>query len=90
MTFCIPPDHPALPGHFPGGPVVPGVVMLDEVLAHIAQEWPDLTVAGFDAVKFAAPVLPGQEVVVRLDRERLAFACEVGVVIVAHGRIRGR
>jgi 3-hydroxyacyl-[acyl-carrier-protein] dehydratase len=26
-------DHPSLPGHFPGTPIVPGVVILDEILA---------------------------------------------------------
>ena len=32
-SFTIPADHPTLPGHFPGRPVVPGVVLLDEVMA---------------------------------------------------------
>jgi 3-hydroxymyristoyl/3-hydroxydecanoyl-(acyl carrier protein) dehydratase len=29
-SFCIPAEHPALPGHFPGAPVVPGVLLLAE------------------------------------------------------------
>ena len=32
MYFTIPADHPALPGHFPGQPIVPGVVVLDRVV----------------------------------------------------------
>ena len=37
MRFTIPDDHPSLPGHFPGHPVVPGVVLLDRVLQAIEQ-----------------------------------------------------
>src|SRR3546814_2617840 len=32
MSFVIAADHPSLPGHFPGRPLVPGVVVLDRVL----------------------------------------------------------
>jgi len=30
-------DHPSLQGHFPGNPIVPGVVLLDTVIANVEQ-----------------------------------------------------
>lgn len=75
--FLIEPTHPALPGHFPGAPVVPGVVVLDEVRA-IAARWlgEPLLLAGLPQVKFSAPLLPGRVAQVRLQRDgaRLRFA----------------
>jgi len=32
-TLRIDPAHPALAGHFPGNPIVPGVVVLERVAA---------------------------------------------------------
>jgi len=55
----IPASHPALPGHFPGHPVVPGVVLLDAVVQALPQHAGYATrVTGFPAVKFLAPLLP--------------------------------
>jgi 3-hydroxyacyl-[acyl-carrier-protein] dehydratase len=31
-TVLVPPQHPAFDGHFPGAPLLPGVVLLDEML----------------------------------------------------------
>ena len=33
LELAIPADHPAYAGHFPGAPVLPGVVLLDAALA---------------------------------------------------------
>jgi 3-hydroxyacyl-[acyl-carrier-protein] dehydratase len=62
--FVIRPDHPALPGHFPGNPLVPGVVLLDEALALIRQHLPGVTTAL--RVKFTAVVRAGEAIEVRL------------------------
>ena len=66
--FTIPPGHPALAGHFPGMPVVPGVVLLDEALGIIgAALGADLSACRIASVKFLSPVLPGQAIEVAHD-----------------------
>lgn len=57
--FRIAPDHPALPGHFPGRPIVPGVLVLDHVIACV-RERTGRDVVRVPRVKFAAPLLPGE------------------------------
>jgi 3-hydroxymyristoyl/3-hydroxydecanoyl-(acyl carrier protein) dehydratase len=60
IEFTIPADHPALPGHFPGHPIVPGVVILDTVVRAIARGLPaGARINGAPAIKFLAPLLPG-------------------------------
>ena len=81
--FAIPPDHPSLPGHFPGRPVVPGVVLLDAVFALAAGRPAKLLRA-----KFIAPVGPGDEVEVAFGEragDRLAFTCRCRGAVVLSG-----
>lgn len=52
--------HPSLPGHFPGQPVVPGVVLLDRVAAALERAGAGCFVR-IGVVKFSAPLLPGQD-----------------------------
>jgi 3-hydroxyacyl-[acyl-carrier-protein] dehydratase len=66
-------DHPALPGHFPGAPVVPGVLLLAQVL-EAADQWLGDAVQPLRLrqAKFPAPWLPGMPVLATLERhERL-------------------
>ena len=86
--FTIGADHPALPGHFPGRPVVPGVVVLDEVAALVLQAEPGKALAGFPSVRFSRPVLPGMVVTVLYGDG--GFTCQVDGAGVARGTIAFR
>ncbi len=52
--MIIPANHPALAGHFPDNPLVPGVVMLDFVLQKARKK--GLEVTGISRTKFIAPL----------------------------------
>ncbi len=85
---CVPVDHPALPGHFPGAPVVPGVVLLDELLnAAERQRGRALRIAGLARAKFLSPLLPAQPAhcQVEIDGARLAFHVEHAGRVIAQG-----
>jgi 3-hydroxymyristoyl/3-hydroxydecanoyl-(acyl carrier protein) dehydratase len=60
MPFSIAHDHPCLPGHFPGRPVVPGVVLLEHVIEAIESAHGPVGPIRLPQVKFLRPLLPGQ------------------------------
>jgi 3-hydroxymyristoyl/3-hydroxydecanoyl-(acyl carrier protein) dehydratase len=88
--FAVPEDHPALPGHFPGRPIVPGVLLLDQVIEAARAAFALGPASGFPRAKFLAPVLPAEEVqatIVLSRAGRIAFTCRVGDRIVATGDV---
>ena len=76
-------SHPALPGHFPGHPIVPGVVLLEAVAAALPQHAGGaMRVTGFPAVKFLAPLMPEQDFEIVFGTKRPG---QVTFEIVANG-----
>ncbi len=57
--WTVPPQHPAFAGHFPGRPIVPGVVLLDQALLLASRLAPQARWSVVQA-KFLRPVGPGE------------------------------
>lgn len=93
-VVSIRPDHPALSGHFPGHPVVPGVLVMDEVIETLREHCGQaLIVTGLPSVKLSSPLLPGEPLTIETVREdagTAAFTCRVDQRMVATGSIRFR
>jgi 3-hydroxyacyl-[acyl-carrier-protein] dehydratase len=76
--------HPATEGHFNDRPILPGVVILNDVLSEIRiqNQWHDWN---FDcstykviSAKFMAPIVPGDQIEVGLTKvnTRINFECK--------------
>jgi len=89
MPFAVPPDHPSLPGHFPGRPVVPGVVVLERVLDAIEAGHGPLGALRLPQVKFMQPLLPGETAEVALEgaSPRWRFRVLREGVVIASGEV---
>ena len=92
MQFVIPVDHPSMAGHFPGRPIVPGVVLLDRVVDAIEAEQGALPPLRLPQVKFLKPLLPGQLASVELQGQapRWRFRVLRGGELLASGEIVAR
>ncbi len=93
-VVSISPDHPTLPGHFPGYPVVPGVLVMDEVIETLREQCGrNIVVIGLPSIKLSSPLLPGEQLTISIapeDSQTAAFTCRVGQRTVASGSIRYR
>ena len=58
--FVVAVDHPALTGHFPGNPLVPGVMILEEIIVITQNTYPEFHIAGLRDAKFHRPLPPGE------------------------------
>ncbi len=91
QRFRISAAHPSLAGHFPGNPVVPGVLLLERVI-EAAEALAGLAPGALrlPQVKFVRPLLPEQEAELwleRLDDGRLRFRIECDGTLLASGEL---
>ena len=95
VPLCISAQHPALSGHFPGFPVVPGVVLLDETLRAIDSAEPatDAWLWHIGTVKFHRAVRPGEPLQLEYELQpdgRARFELRAADALVASGTIERR
>ena len=88
VSVRVEPSHPCLPGHFPGHPLVPGVLLLEKV-ADALREWRGQRVSRIAEAKFVAPLLPGEtaEILLSESGARVRFEIRRGEVLLARGQV---
>ena len=89
LKLNFPADHPCGVGHFPGNPIIPGALLLDEVLASIGAS---LAINGaawhVKAAKFPQPARPGDAVHINYTQApngEIRFECTVSGNVVLSG-----
>jgi 3-hydroxymyristoyl/3-hydroxydecanoyl-(acyl carrier protein) dehydratase len=83
--------HPSLAGHFPGRPIVAGVLLL-EAVALALRDWRGLGVRQVVDAKFVAPLLPGEDASLELvaqDDARFRFTVRRGADTLLRGTLEG-
>lgn len=88
VDVVVPHDHPALPGHFAGRPIVPAAWILTLVAAACRDRYVATEVRGVVHARFRAPLLPGMPLAIafeRADADRVAFRCTSGGTRIADG-----
>ena len=89
--FTVPNTHPSLAGHFPGNPIVPGVVILDEIFQAIESNWRNKQVVKISFVKFIRPLQAEQKVNLVIEENDLftvKFNCSKDDEILVSGQCK--
>ena len=92
--WCVPDNHPAFAGHFPGAPILPGVVILDVALNVIAKAHRlALDHCEIGSVKFLSPVHGGDTLAFhhqQLASGTIQFEVRLSDTLVASGTLLPR
>ncbi|MCQ6964005.1 MaoC/PaaZ C-terminal domain-containing protein [Aromatoleum toluolicum] len=90
-SVWIPDDHPSFAGHFPGRPILPGVVLLALATRALGEAiGRAVPPCGIASAKFLRPVGPGTELRIRLAEAGANWRFDIlaGEDCVATGSLR--
>lgn len=93
QSFVVPTDHPAFEGHFPGRPILPGVVLLGRAVRALGELLGEPPSAyEIASAKFLRPVAPGATLRIHIGQtgERWRFDIVDGAAAVATGVLKVR
>lgn len=92
LTIQFDANHPTGAGHFPGNPIIPGALLLADVLKLISNAANiRLTACHVQSAKFQHPVRPGDLLDIEYDcsaNNVISFKCAVAEQVVLSGVIR--
>jgi 3-hydroxymyristoyl/3-hydroxydecanoyl-(acyl carrier protein) dehydratase len=90
ITFSFAAGHPSLPGHFPGRPLVAGVLLLEQV-AEALRAWRGQRLACVREAKFVAPLQPEEPAELELTPAgaQVRFEVRRDGTLLARGLVEG-
>lgn len=91
IECCIPISHPSVVGHFPGNPIIPAVIILNEVIVACNEWQPNFRITGIVTAKFIAPLRPDESFIIYLDTQNkstIKFECRSEKQIFATGKLQ--
>jgi 3-hydroxyacyl-[acyl-carrier-protein] dehydratase len=93
LEFRFAGDHPTANGHFPGNPIIPGALLLDEVVAACTATLNRTPAVSIRSAKFLHPVRPGDALQMQwriIADGLISFECRLidGDVLAASGTLQ--
>jgi len=85
VELTVPLDHPCYTGHFPGNPVVPGVLLLELVIHALGRGAPQTVISS----KFHRVLKPGESFALfwNSSGDKSTFRCTRGAELLAEGSL---